>query len=220
MILKLTLPFMSFEDVSKIRDLITKDDIKFYFIERFNLKGNDVKIIQEELELYPALMERLVDKERMIEKVLSNQFITDARLKVRMYLALKRNDNRLLKYYNDNFYMLNDQIKNIQLTKFDIDKLLTLPFPFNLDDRLFRYSSSTHTITIKNTTTNNVICIVDISKMEASLVENGDQNKDIWFMLTNIEFIKDLLDVYNNPKKRKMSRDITNGHRRPKIRRR
>lgn len=215
MILKLILPFMSFEDVSKIIDFITKDDIKFYFVERFNLQGNDVKIIQEELELYPALMERLVNKDQMIEKVLSNQFITDSRLKVRMYLALKRNDNRLLKYYNDNFYMLNDNnIKNIQLSKIDIDKFLTLSFPFSLYDRHF--SRSTHSIMIKNTT-GNVICVIDINKKEASFIENGNQNNDVWFMLTHVAF----MNVYNNnPKKRKIDRDINNEHRRPKIRRR
>lgn len=217
MILRLTLPYMSFEDVGKIKDSLTKEDLKFYFIERFNLTGNDAKIISDELEIYPALMERLVNRDKMIENVLSNQFITDSRLKVRMYLALQRNDNRLLKYYNDNFYMINEQVHNINV---DVERLLLLPFPFVLDDRRFEYSYEEQTVKITNTSSNNVICVIDLNNGRASLIENGYENKDIAFMLMNVEFIKELLFLYNTkPKKRRLDGN-NHGHRRPKVRRR
>lgn len=219
MILRFVLPYMSYEDVGKIKSSLSKEDLKFYFIERFNLTGNDARIINDELELYPALMERLVNGDKVMDTILKSQLITDSRLKIRMYLAVKRNDNRLMSYFNDNFYMINNQMCNLSVSLKSISELLLLPFPFVLDGRSFEYLRGEQVIRIKNSENSNVVCTVDLYRRRALLLENGYENKDIAFMLGNVELVRDLLYLYNTKKKRKIENG-TDEYRRPKIRRR
>jgi len=211
--LKLALPFMSLDDIGKILTYLSKDDLKFYFIERFKLHGVDAKIINNELDIYPALMDRITNSHDVMEKILNNRFICNPRLKVRMYLAVKNNNSVLMHYYNDNHHLLYKNYDHVTLTPNDIELLLGVPFPITIDDRRFVLYPHENQIKI-HTADGDTCCIIDLATRHALVVEN---NKDIVFVLCNLEILMSLYKGSNN--KRKIYKTL-NGHRRPKIRRR
>ena len=99
-VLRLVLPFMETDDFEKIKDSLDKDMITHYYIERFNLVGNDRLLIMKGLQLYPALSDRLHRHEWLIEKVRNNLFL-NTREKVVIQRALKKSDNDMLwRYYS------------------------------------------------------------------------------------------------------------------------
>jgi hypothetical protein len=215
LVLRLALPFMTLGDVGNMLSFLTKEELKFYFVERFTLRKRDAMILMNDLHIYPALMDRLTCCEQTIDRIITNKFILDTRLKVRMYLAVKNNNNALMHYYNDNHYLLGDSKETVSLSVKDVEDLLELPFPFKMDGREFDYYPLEHQVRIH--VANVAICIIDLFEKTAVIVKKDTAHDDIRFMIRNIQFLKTVL-IYNDPLHRKQCTD--NGHRRPKIRRR
>lgn len=212
--MKLSLPFMSLVDIRALKaaGMLSKDDFKYYLIERFNLEGDDIGIVnRDELSTaFPALKARLFDQNALSDRILSSEFITDARLKTRMYLAVKRSDNRLMDYYNQNYPFISGGGK---FYVSDIQQFLSIPMPFWLDDRRFFFDGC-HVKVTKRGVEGVVVCTIHCDTGQVSLVE-GDEHKDLRFILSNVEYLL-LYNEYpphTTPPRR-------NEHRRPKIRRR
>jgi hypothetical protein len=219
--LRLVLPFLTLGEVGEMLYFLTKEELQLYFVERFTLRKRDATILMNGLDIYPALMDRLVCHEQTIERIITSRFILDTRLRARMYLAVKYNNNALMHYYNDNHYILNGGKENVSLSANDVDGLLELPFPFEMDGRKFEYYPREHQVKIH--VANVVICIVDLFEKKAIIVlKKGAAHDDIRFMIRNIEYLKTVLVYKDDSTKRKGLRrhPPDNGHRRPKIRRR
>lgn len=214
-ILRLTIRFLSITQVLDMwnSNIITKEDVSFYICEKFDLKNNKnfqvlddpYKTIKTDNE---ATWDRIYNDDTLKERILNNRFLNDnARLKSRIYLAIKRNDQRLMNYYYDNYALVKkNNIKTITIDRSTATKLYEIA-PMRLDDREMMFID--HILTIKNKH-NITICVV-YPEGNIELL-NSPETMDLEFLL---QLPDSMVSIYNNihPKKRLRGGE----HRRPKI---
>lgn len=217
MILKLILPYLSVNEVMKFwrEKIIDDEDVSFFLSERFNiLNGVHFKLCRKIIKTdCKATWDRIHNNEIVINKVLKNTFLSpNPRLKSRIYLGLKNNDSRLLKYYYE-YYNTIDNESNVQfeLSNCNLVKLLGM-LPFELDGRSFSLGSC---IVVKDISSNTLVGTIGYNGMVRIIQGNPDLVFLIRHMDTLIEIYK---DVNGLCRKRKL--EDNNVHRRPKIRRR
>ena len=218
LILRFTLPFLSISQILEMwaHNIIKGEDVAFYIVEKFNIVNFKIlehpyKTIKTDNE---ATWDRIYNDDTLKDRILNNLFLNDnPRLKSRIYLAIKRNEPKLLKYYYDNYALVK---KNNIKKMFIGDQASTLLYemaPLSLDGREMKIID--HVLTIKNRH-NITICVIYMDG-NVELVENGE-TRDLEFLLPIPESIT---CIYNGTQKtRKRQREGHHEHRRPKIRRR
>lgn len=219
LILRFTLPFLSISEITEmwVHNIIKAGDVSFYISEKFNLLPDiNFQIVEQPFKVVKteneATWDRIYNDDTLKDRILNNPFINDnPRLKTRIYLAVKRNEPKLLKYYYDNYSLVKSNNTKKLFIGPNASTLLYEMAPMSLDGREMKIID--HVLTIKNphNITIGIICMDG----NVELIEN-DETRDLEFLLPIPE---SMTCIYNSIHPSKRPRQWGK-HRRPKIKKR